>query len=102
MNHVRARVGCASGDSFVRITAGPAASLLEERAEQRLRCNSYLALKNITCEIEQGTLILRGQLPTYYLKQIASTAVADLDGVERVINQIEVVSHRRDFELHTR
>ena len=69
--------------------------LLVERAEQRLRSNAYLALKNITCEFRQGTLVLRGQLPTYYLKQVASAAVADLDGVEQVINQIEVVSSPR-------
>lgn len=63
-----------------------------ERAEQRLRSNPYLALKNITCEERPGVLILRGQLPTYYLKQMASAAVADLDGTEEIINQIEVVA----------
>jgi osmotically-inducible protein OsmY len=67
-------------------------SILAERAGQRLRSNQYLALKNITCAVEQGALVLRGQLPTYYLKQIASAAVADLDGIGQVFNLIEVVS----------
>lgn len=69
--------------------------MLAERAEQRMRSNPYLALKNITCEVLDGTLILQGQLPTYYLKQRASVAVADLDGISRVINLIEVVSSPR-------
>jgi osmotically-inducible protein OsmY len=63
-----------------------------ERAESRLRSNPYLALKNVSCEYCEGVLTLRGCLPTYYLKQIAQTAVARLDGVERIVNDIEVVS----------
>jgi osmotically-inducible protein OsmY len=63
-----------------------------ERAESRLRSNPYLALKNVSCEYHAGVLTLRGCLPTYYLKQIAQTAVARLDGVERIVNDIEVVS----------
>ena len=36
-------------------------------------------------------LVLRGCLPTYYLKQIAQEAVAPLEGVERIDNRIQVV-----------
>jgi osmotically-inducible protein OsmY len=61
-------------------------------AEQRLRSNPYRALKNITCDWLDGVLVLRGCLPTYYLKQIAQEAVASLEGVERIDNQIQVVT----------
>ena len=37
-------------------------------------------------------LVLRGCLPSYYLKQIAQEAVAALEGVERIDNQIQVVT----------
>src|SRR5262245_36272645 len=62
-----------------------------ELAEGRLRSNSYLALKNVSCEYQEGRLILRGCLPTYYLKQLAQEVVARLDGVDLVVNQIDVL-----------
>ena len=68
---------------------------LGERAEARLRANAYLALKNVTCEDRDGVLTLRGCLPSYYLKQVAQTAVAGLEGVRQVVNRIQVVTMRR-------
>jgi osmotically-inducible protein OsmY len=65
----------------------------KDLAERRLRSNPYLALKNVSCDsLDGGVLILRGCVPSYYLKQIAQQAVASLDGIERIDNQIEVVS----------
>jgi hypothetical protein len=61
-------------------------------AERRLRSNPYLALKNVSCELRDAVLVLRGCLPSYYLKQIAQEAVAALEGVERIDNQIQVVT----------
>jgi hypothetical protein len=66
-----------------------------DRAEGCLRGNSYLALKNVSCDYRDGTLTLRGCLPTYYLKQVAQTAVAGLDGVQRIVNLIQVVTPSR-------
>jgi hypothetical protein len=71
----------------------PANQGVAEGAEIRLRCNSYLALKNVSCEYHEGVLTLRGCLPSYYLKQMAQTAVARLDGVQRIVNEIEVISN---------
>jgi len=39
-----------------------------------------------------GVLVLRGCLPTYYLKQIAQEVMGDLEGVNRIDNQIQVVN----------
>lgn len=70
--------------------------LIVERAETTLRHNSYLSLKNVHCDFREGVLILRGCLPTYYLKQMAQSVVARMDGVLHILNEIEVVgSHRR-------
>jgi osmotically-inducible protein OsmY len=60
-------------------------------AESRLRNSPYAALRTVSCEFHEGVLVLRGRLPTYYLKQIAQASVVDLDGVAGVANQIEVV-----------
>ena len=62
-----------------------------ERAESELRRNAYVALKNIGCEYHEGVLTLHGCLPTYYLKQVAQAVVAPIEGVRRVVNEIEVV-----------
>ena len=63
----------------------------EEWAEGRLRRNPYLALRNVSCDCRGGVLVLRGRLPSYYLKQVAQEAVVRLEGVQGVENQIEVV-----------
>ncbi len=62
-----------------------------ELAESRLRRSGYPALRHISCEFQAGVLTLRGYVPRYYSKQIAQTVVAELAGVERIDNQIEVV-----------
>ncbi len=59
-------------------------------AEGLLRGNSYLALKNVSCDYQDGVLTLRGRVPTYYLKQVATAVVAGVPGIERIINQIDV------------
>ncbi len=46
---------------------------------------------DVTCELSDGVLILHGQVPTFFQKQLAQEAVFDLDGVTQVVNQIEVV-----------
>jgi osmotically-inducible protein OsmY len=73
-------------------TGMPQPAETAEWAENRLRGNSYLALKNISCEFADGVLTLRGCLPSYYLKQIAQETVAPLEGVAHVVNQIAVVA----------
>jgi hypothetical protein len=84
------QAGRATGMSNPPRPAAPQRIL--EGAENCLRGHSYLALKNVTCDYREGVLTLRGCLPSYYLKQIAQTAVARLAGVDRIVNEIEVIS----------
>jgi hypothetical protein len=61
-------------------------------AEQGLRSSRYPALKTVSCDYQEGVLVLRGRLPTYYLKQIAQEVVAhQVKGVGRLENRIQVV-----------
>jgi hypothetical protein len=69
---------------------------LQELAEGCLRRNPYLALKNVCCDWRGGVLVLRGCLPSYYLKQVAQEAVARLEGVQALDNQIQVVPRPPD------
>jgi hypothetical protein len=61
-------------------------------AERGLHSSRYSALKHVSCDYQGGVLVLRGCLPSYYLKQIAQEVVAhQFDKVERLENRIEVV-----------
>jgi len=73
----------------------PPASDITQTAECRLKAHCYLALRNISCEFLDGTLTLRGCLPTYYLKQMAQASVGEIEGVRRIVNEIEVMPSAR-------
>ena len=66
-----------------------------DSAENCLRHNPYLALKNVQCDFHEGVLTLRGCLPTYYLKQMAQAVVGPISGIHRVVNEIEVMRGSR-------
>jgi len=61
-------------------------------AEHRLWGSGYLALRDVSCEVQAGIMRLQGRLPSYYLKQMAQALVADLEGVRRVVNLIEIAT----------
>ncbi len=48
------------------------------------------AIRSVTFDYDQGVLVLRGRLPTYYHKQLTQEVVARFDGVLHVVNEIEV------------
>jgi osmotically-inducible protein OsmY len=84
-----------AGDQDLKV-AGARRTTVLERVENRLLGHTYLALKNISCEYHEGVLTLRGCLPSYYLKQVAQTAVAQVDGVQELVNLIDVVPSLRE------
>jgi osmotically-inducible protein OsmY len=59
-------------------------------AEKRLRESPYPSLRMVSCIDKGGILILRGHVPNFFHKQLAQTAVANIDGVKELVNQIEV------------
>ena len=64
---------------------------LVEQAQELLRAVSHISFCDLRCEYRHGLLILRGQVDSYYEKQLAQEAVARLEGVDQVVNEIEVV-----------
>jgi osmotically-inducible protein OsmY len=61
-------------------------------AENLLQERLVLASRQIACEYDEGTLILRGQLSSFYEKQLAQEFARTLAGVDQVVNKIEVVA----------
>ena len=59
-------------------------------AERRLRESLYRILRNVSVVCEGGVASLHGRVPSYYLKQMAQTIVGQIQGIDRVDNQIQV------------
>ncbi len=62
-----------------------------EAAKQRILHQPHLTQQRIWCEFDRGRLFLRGQVPSFYFKQIAQEAVAGMADVRQIVNEIEVV-----------
>ncbi len=60
-------------------------------AQKRVFRQPHLAFQRIWCEHAGGRLFLKGQVPSFYLKQPAQEAIAGMAGVVQVVNDIEVV-----------
>ena len=58
---------------------------------QRLRESPYIAVRRLSCEYADGVLTLRGNVASFFHKQIAQQSVAGLDGVDQINNQIVVM-----------
>jgi len=63
-----------------------------------------LKLRDVSCDFSGGVLTLRGRVPSYHLKQLAQSHVAEVPGVLEVDNCVEVVSpgvsHHYDRRQH--
>jgi len=56
-----------------------------------LRRSPYPSVRTVSCECEQGVVLLQGRVQCYYHKQLAQEAVLGVEGVAQVLNEIEVV-----------
>jgi hypothetical protein len=63
---------------------------IRQAAQGRLQKSDYPAVREVQCDLKHGVLRVRGILPTRYLKQVALALVADVEGVDLIINEIEV------------
>ncbi len=72
---------------------------IADLAQATLRQSAYVELHDVSCEFSGGILTLRGRLPSYYLKQLAQAAVAEVPGVIEVHNRVEVVAARATPDL---
>ena len=65
--------------------------MVEEEVRNALEQSGYAAIRNIVFDLDDGELTLRGQVPSYYMKQIAVAAVAKVAGVTLIYNRLKVV-----------
>ncbi|MHB8899253.1 MAG: BON domain-containing protein [Thermoguttaceae bacterium] len=74
--------------------AGPSKErqVVQAEAQSRLRNSGCHALRLVSCDFHEGVRTLRGQLPSFYLKQVAQELVRQVDGAEEVNKHLEVVA----------
>jgi osmotically-inducible protein OsmY len=68
----------------------PTDILLDNEVHHALRRNPYLTHRQLRCETEQGRVVLRGVVGTYYQKQMAQETLRRIDGVSEIANELEV------------
>ena len=64
---------------------------LASAAEKLLQESSYYALRNISCDQRNGTLILHGRVTSYYMKQMAQVLIRKINPENGIDNRLEVV-----------
>jgi osmotically-inducible protein OsmY len=77
-------------DSRVEFSPRSEKEMMENRAASRLKRSPYPEVRRIVCEFHEGVLTLRGHVSSFYLKQLAQTAILGMDGVGELNNQLEV------------
>jgi hypothetical protein len=70
-----------------------AASITITRAVCRLRKHPHFRgrTNNVELEFDEGTMILTGRLPSFYLKQLLQETLRNINGVEMIDNRVDVV-----------
>ncbi len=72
----------------------PAAPLLH-RVDSALKESPHLVGRHVLLEAEEeGVIILRGTVDSFYLKQVAQETIRNIDGIERIENHLEVAQAR--------
>jgi len=64
---------------------------LAERVERALRATGYAPLRAVEVSACGRLIILRGRVPSYYMKQLARAAALEVPGVRDLRNDVEVV-----------
>ncbi|QDV17656.1 BON domain protein [Gimesia panareensis] len=55
-----------------------------------LRSSGYAPLAKVRVMAVQGEVCLEGEVPTYFMKQLAQTHVLPIEGVRRLNNELNV------------
>ena len=63
---------------------------LRHRIDSAIKGNPHLNGRRVHCQEEGGIIVLHGRVASFFQKQMAQEALKKLDGVERVINELEV------------
>ncbi len=63
---------------------------LRHRVDSAIKRNPHLNGYKVFCQEECGIVVLHGRVSSFFQKQMAQESLKRLEGVEKVINQLEV------------
>lgn len=63
---------------------------LTQTANQCVESSQFSEVRRIRCKVEDGMLVLHGEVSSFYLKQLAQEAVRTIEGVTNVANHLKV------------
>lgn len=63
---------------------------LSDRVASALRHSPYVPRKTLRFEAAEGRVTLRGIVHSYFQKQMAQEAVRRIEGVQEILNELEV------------
>lgn len=72
-------------------TNRPDSTDLAKKIELTYDRMGYRSLATVYCETDGSHIVLKGETPTFYLKQVAQVIAAKVAGVESINNQIDVI-----------
>lgn len=64
---------------------------LEDKVQDAIDHNPYLARRKLRCEAREGHVVLRGKVRSFFQKQMAQESVRHIDGILSIKNCLEVV-----------
>jgi osmotically-inducible protein OsmY len=64
---------------------------LAERVQRALLATSYQSLRGVEVSVCGQLVILRGRLPSYYMKQLVQAVAMEVAGVRELRNDVQVV-----------
>jgi hypothetical protein len=73
------------------LTTGPAVADLA-RGRLNERCPYAFFFREIQLEFADGVLTAKGRVASFYLKQLLQTFLREVEGINRIDNQVDVVS----------
>jgi len=65
---------------------------LNHKVSTALSQNPYLSGRTLRFETEAGRVILRGEVQSYFQKQMAQESLRHVDGVDEIFNELEVTA----------
>ncbi len=65
---------------------------LHEVVENALTAGYRFAGRNLRIEFQNDGVVLKGAVGCYYHKQLAQESLREIDGIQRIRNEIEVVA----------
>ena len=68
--------------------------LIRHLLEIALQATGYQVLARLRCEVTAGLAVLQGEVPTYFLKQIAQETARHVQGIRVVQNLVEVTQQK--------